>query len=201
VVTLQIGANDVAYSSGRGAVAACYAPTLPQVQANLTSIVQRIRSISLAHPVAVVLLDYWSVWLGGQYATAPGPAYVTAGTSLSYAESAMISAVARSTGSAYVDLRLAFRGPDDTDDETGLLAPDGDRPNAAGQSEDRRRHGADASHGVARLTLLARQRPTTLPTRQAQSYEPLTNDALSLAPPPRGSCAGPREFPDIRVRV
>ena len=31
-----------------------------------------------------------------------------------------------------VDLRTAFRGPDDTWDETHLLAPDGDHPNAAG---------------------------------------------------------------------
>jgi lysophospholipase L1-like esterase len=132
VVTLEIGANDVAFAPGCGAVAACYLPMLPQVQANITAIVQRIRIITVAHPVAIVLLDYWNVWLGGAYAAARGPAYVAAGTSLTYAESSMISAVAWTTGSAYVDLRLAFRGPDDTDDETALLAADGDHPDAAG---------------------------------------------------------------------
>ena len=135
VVTLEIGANDIAYSAACGAVASCYAPTLPQVQANITSIVQRIRSLTADRPVAIVLLDYWNVWLGGRYAAAQGPAYVAASTSLTHAESVMISAIAQSTGSAYVDLRLAFRGPDDADDETGLLAPDGDHPNAAGHAE------------------------------------------------------------------
>ncbi len=134
VVTLQIGANDVAYSSDCGAVAACYTSSLPQAQVNITSIVRQIRSLTAAHPVAIVLLDYWNVWLGGRYATAHGPAYVAAATSVTFAESAMINDIAQITGSAHVDLRLAFRGPDDADDETGLLAPDGDHPNAAGHA-------------------------------------------------------------------
>ena len=42
------------------------------------------------------------------------------------------SANVGSDGSFSVDLRTAFRGPDDAWDETHLLAPDGDHPNAAG---------------------------------------------------------------------
>ena len=80
----------------------------------------------------MVLLDYWSVWLGGEYATAQGQAYVDAATAVTTSVNDTIHAVARATGSSYVDLRTAFRGPDDAWDETHLLAPDGEHPNAAG---------------------------------------------------------------------
>jgi len=43
-----------------------------------------------------------------------------------------IRRTAEATQSIYVDLRTAFRGPDDAWDETHLLASDGDHPNAAG---------------------------------------------------------------------
>ena len=36
------------------------------------------------------------------------------------------------TLTTYIDLRTAFRGPDGDWDETHLLAPDGDHPNAEG---------------------------------------------------------------------
>jgi lysophospholipase L1-like esterase len=45
---------------------------------------------------------------------------------------AAISSVARRQGAIHVDLRSAFRGADGSRDETDLLAPDGDHPNAAG---------------------------------------------------------------------
>jgi hypothetical protein len=35
---------------------------------NLTEIVQRLHDLAHAQQVAVFVLDYWSVWLGGQYA-------------------------------------------------------------------------------------------------------------------------------------
>ena len=80
----------------------------------------------------MVLLDYWSVWLGGQYAAEQGQAYVDAATAVTTSVNDTIRTIAGSTGSVSVDLRTAFRGPDDTWDETHLLAPDGDHPNAAG---------------------------------------------------------------------
>jgi lysophospholipase L1-like esterase len=42
---------------------------------------------------------------------------------------------AAQTGSAYVDLRAAFKGPDYHEDETQYLASDGDHPNAAGHQK------------------------------------------------------------------
>ena len=131
-VTVQVGANDVAYSSACATNVACYAQRLPEITSNLTAIVGRIHELTAGRRAAVVLLDYWSVWLGGQYATTQGPAYVEAATAVTTSVNDTIRATARATGSILVDLRTAFRGPDDTWDETHLLAPDGDHPNAAG---------------------------------------------------------------------
>ena len=131
-VTVEVGANDVAYSSACATDVACYEQRLPQITSNLKAIVARIHELTAGRRVAVVLLDYWSVWLGGQYAAEQGQTYVDAATAVTTSVNDTIRAIAGSTGSTYVDLRTAFRGPDDTWDETHLLAPDGDHPNAAG---------------------------------------------------------------------
>ncbi|MFN8035409.1 MAG: SGNH/GDSL hydrolase family protein [Acidimicrobiia bacterium] len=131
-ITVEIGANDVAHSSTCGTDTACYEAALPRLTSNLGAIVARVHELTAGHPVAVVLLDYWSVWLGGQYAAAQGPAYVEAADTITTRVNEIIKSLAHSTGSIYVDLRTAFRGPDAAWDETHLLAPDGDHPNAAG---------------------------------------------------------------------
>jgi lysophospholipase L1-like esterase len=110
-----------------------FAPvTLPQVAQNITAIVARIRELAAGRPVAIALLDYWSVWLGGKYEQAQGPAYVNAADSLTDAFNARVRSIAHTTGSVYVDVRTAFRGPNEDWDETHLLANDGEHPNAAG---------------------------------------------------------------------
>ena len=128
---IEVGANDVAHSEACGTDAACYEAKIPAVEQNLEAIVARVRSLN---PTAkgIVLLDYWSAWLGGQYAQAQGPAYVSAADAVTHALNAAIRAVAQRTDAHYVDLRTAFRGPDDAWDETHLLAPDGEHPNAEG---------------------------------------------------------------------
>lgn len=131
-ITLQVGANDVAYSTACATDVACYEQQLPQLTSNLETIVARVHELSAGRRVALVLLDYWSVWLGGQYAAEQGQAYVEAATAVTTSVNDTIRAIAQSTGSLSVDLRTAFRGPDDAWDETHLLAPDGDHPNAAG---------------------------------------------------------------------
>jgi acyl-CoA thioesterase-1 len=83
----------------------------------------------------VILLDYWSVWLGGRYAAAEGPAYVDAATTVTDQMNDVIKDTAADTSSAYVNLRAAFKGPDYAYDETRYLASDGDHPNAAGQRQ------------------------------------------------------------------
>ncbi len=131
-VVVEVGANDVAYSSACGNDVACYDQQVPQLTTNLDAIVARIHALTAGHRVAIVLLDYWSVWLGGQYAADQGPAYVDAATAVTTTVNDAIRSTAGSSGSIFVDLRVAFRGPDDTWDETHLLARDGDHPNAAG---------------------------------------------------------------------
>ena len=77
-VEIEVGANDVAYSTSCGTAVECYAPRVPAIGKNLAAIIDRVRQLTSGHKTLVVLLDYWSVWLGGQYAAAKGGAYVSA---------------------------------------------------------------------------------------------------------------------------
>jgi lysophospholipase L1-like esterase len=131
-VLIEIGANDVGYSSSCGTTVSCYTPKVPEIEQNLTTIVHDVHTLTNGQPLAVVLLDYWNVWLGGQYAESQGEEYVLASDTVTDQVDDVIQAVARSTDSIYVDLRTAFRGPDRSWDETHLLASDGDHPNADG---------------------------------------------------------------------
>jgi acyl-CoA thioesterase I len=47
----------------------------------------------------------------------------------------VIKSTAAESGSAYVDLRAAFTGPNYAYDETHYLSNDGDHPNAAGHMQ------------------------------------------------------------------
>ena len=146
-VEIEVGANDVAYSQSCGTNVACYSPKIPEIQANLDAILARVHELTSTHKVLVVLLDYWSVWLGGQYAADQGDAYVDAAATVTADVNAVIKSTADKTGSAYVDLRAAFKGPDYTYDETHYLSSDGDHPNAAGHQQI-----ADATEAVIEAT-------------------------------------------------
>jgi lysophospholipase L1-like esterase len=135
VAEIEIGANDVAYSKACGTDVACYEPKLPTIRQNLAAIVARAHELASGHQLLVVLLDYWSVWLGGQYAEAKGEAYVDAARTMTEQVDAAIKSTAAKTHSAYVDLRAAFKGPTYSYDETHYLASDGDHPNAAGHEK------------------------------------------------------------------
>jgi acyl-CoA thioesterase I len=132
IVEIEIGANDVAYNSKCGTSADCYAPSVPTMKANLLSIVRRTQSLVSGHTHLIVLLDYWSVWLGGKYAARKGQAYVAAAEEVTDRVDSAIRSTASRTRSAYVDLRAAFKGPTYSYDETRFLSSDGDHPNAAG---------------------------------------------------------------------
>jgi len=147
-IEIEIGANDVGYSQSCGTSVACYQPTVPTVEKNLSAIVARARELTAGRHVLIVLLDYWSVWLGGQYAGAQGDAYVTAAAAVTDQINTVIKETASTTYSGYVDLRVAFKGPDYTYDETHYLSSDGDHPNAAGHQQI-----ADAAVTVIRSAL------------------------------------------------
>jgi lysophospholipase L1-like esterase len=132
VVEIEVRANDIAYGKPCGTSVACYQPMIRTTERNLAEIVARVQELTEGHRVLLILLDYWSVWLGGQYAAAEGPAYVDAVTGVTDQVNNVIRETAAETGSAYVDLRAAFKGPNYAYDETRYLASDGDHPNAAG---------------------------------------------------------------------
>ena len=117
-----------------GTAVDCYAPKVPTIEKNLTAIVKRTRQLA-GRRALIVLLDYWSVWLGGKYAAAKGQAYVNAAAEMTDRVNDVIKSIAKQTGSAYVDLRAAFKGPDYSYDETHYLSSDGDHPNAAGHEK------------------------------------------------------------------
>ena len=135
VVEIEIGANDVAYNKTCGTNVDCYAPKVPTVKKNLLEIVKKANALLSGRKHLVVLLDYWSVWLGGKYAEAKGDAYVAAAEEMTDRIDAAIKSTATETKSAYVDLRAAFKGPSYTYDETHYLSSDGDHPNAAGHEK------------------------------------------------------------------
>jgi lysophospholipase L1-like esterase len=135
VVEIEIGANDVAYNSTCGTSVDCYAPKVPTMKQNLLSIVRRTQSLVSGHKHLLVLLDYWSIWLGGKYAANKGQAYVATAEEMTDRVDSAIKSTASKTGSAYVDLRAAFKGPSYSYDETHYLSSDGDHPNAAGHQK------------------------------------------------------------------
>jgi hypothetical protein len=104
--------SDVAYSTRCGTSVQCYTAAISEVERNLRTIVQRVHELTAGHLSLVVLLDYWSVWLGGQYAQAQGQVYVDAAATVTDEANTAIKTIAAEAGSAYVDLRAGFKGPD-----------------------------------------------------------------------------------------
>ncbi len=136
VVTVTIGANDVAYSSyasgscGGDDGTACYRPEVRAMSANVSAILQRIRALRGGRPTTVLVTGYWNVWQDGQVAGSMGAEFVQVSRLVTTMVNQGLQQAATSHGALFVDLAKAFTaaGPDDT----GLLAADGDHPNAAG---------------------------------------------------------------------
>ena len=132
-VEINIGANDVPYNAKTcGTSVACYAPLVPSMQKNLAAIVSRVHDLTAGHKVLVVLLDYWSIWLGGTYARSKGHAYVSAARQMTAQVDAAIKTTADQNRSAYVSEQRAFKGPSYGYIESHYLAADGEHPSAAG---------------------------------------------------------------------
>jgi lysophospholipase L1-like esterase len=132
-VEINVGANDVPYkSSACGTSIECYTPLVAPMQKNLAAIVDRVHELTAGHKALVVLLDYWSIWLGGTYARDKGDAYVNAAREMTDQVDTAIKTTAHQSGSAYVDERAAFKGPSYGYIESHYLATDGEHPNVAG---------------------------------------------------------------------
>ncbi len=136
VVTITIGANDVSYAShasgscGGAGGTACYQPQAATVAANVTALIRRIHDLRAGRPTTVVVTGYWNVWQDGAVARGLGPEFVRVSAAVTGLVNHALQQASLEEGATYVDLEKAFTaaGPDDT----GLLAADGDHPNAAG---------------------------------------------------------------------
>jgi acyl-CoA thioesterase-1 len=128
-VVLMIGANDLAAAFDAGTSLPAAAGTMQQ---NVTA---SIRAIDTIRSTTVLVLGYWNVVQDGQVAAAAyGPAGVKRSvTATEYANDGL-RAAAEQTHATYISTDPAFHGPDGSRDPTGLLAPDGDHPNAAGHA-------------------------------------------------------------------
>jgi lysophospholipase L1-like esterase len=139
IVLLTIGANDFGdhhdeVTEARCAQAAggdCASDELEQLSGNLHRILTRIRTLREAKATTVLVTGYWNVYEDGEVARqAFPPEGVAATVELTGRVNTVIAAVSASYGAAFVDLFAPFekRGVG----VTGLLAADGDHPNAAG---------------------------------------------------------------------
>jgi lysophospholipase L1-like esterase len=138
LITITIGANDFhwsAYSSGHCGGAdglGCYQPEMMSLRANLKAIIDRIKALRSGRPTAIRVTGYWNIWKDGAVALRWGPQYVRVGDALTRQVNRTIADVAEEEGVTFVDIYTPFKGATGSDDDTWLLAPDGDHPSQQG---------------------------------------------------------------------
>jgi len=135
-VLLTIGANDFAgqeddVTAGRCSTD-CVAQELAGLSHNLQRILNRINDLDTHTRPEVLITGYWNVFKDGQVArnVYPLPGQ-NATLALTRTTNDVIAAAARAAHATYVDLYNPFETAPDI---TGLLASDGDHPNAAGHA-------------------------------------------------------------------
>ena len=139
---VTIGANDFSdqhdnVTSGRclgGVGTECVSDELATLERNVAAVVSTIRELRGNRRTAVLVTGYWNVFEDGAVARRSFPRIgVRATNRLTMIANDEIRRGAHRSGATYVDLYQAFDGPPTRGDPTGLLGPDGDHPNAAGQ--------------------------------------------------------------------
>jgi lysophospholipase L1-like esterase len=136
VVLVNVGAND--FDSGTVTDAACTDPTaatcygddLGSLSETMSEALDRVAALTDGR---VVVTGYWNVFLDGAVGRGQGGAYVRNSDALTRAVNTGLASAAAGHGATYVDVYRPFKGDGDRDD-TGLLAPDGDHPNAQGHA-------------------------------------------------------------------
>lgn len=138
IVTVTIGANDFLYSedqveSGKCDNLSCFGTTMTTMRQNLDSIVKRIKVLRTDRPTAIIVTDYWNVFQDGSVARqAYGADFMQTSDALTKQVNIAIRQVAAADRVTFVDLYVPFKGPSGTNDDTKLLASDGDHPSQAG---------------------------------------------------------------------
>jgi lysophospholipase L1-like esterase len=136
---ITIGANDfgdhhdeiVDADCAKAGTGDCVSDELEQLSVDLHHILQRIRGLRAGQPTTALVTGYWNVFEDGQVARQTFSADGVAATvDLTRRVNTVIEAVTIAEGATSVDLAGPFQR--EGADVTGLLAPDGDHPNAAG---------------------------------------------------------------------
>jgi lysophospholipase L1-like esterase len=128
-VVIMAGANDMADVFGDPAQ---YPAAAAGVRTDVTASVAAIEQI---RPIPVIVLGYWNVVRDGQVAAAQyGPDGVRDAAQATTQINDALRAAATQPGATFVATAPAFHGDDGAHDPTGLLASDGDHPNAAGHA-------------------------------------------------------------------
>ena len=123
----------------------------------------------------VVLLDYWSIWLGGTYARQQGPCVCQRRKAHDRPGGCRDQDDRGSrTARAYVSERRAFKGPSFGYIESHYLAPDGEHPNATGHQAI-----ATATEAVIKNTLHLESRPAE-PSDLVGKRRPSGHGALAV---------------------
>ncbi|EXG81916.1 lysophospholipase L1-like esterase [Cryptosporangium arvum DSM 44712] len=135
IVIVTIGANDFVpalddWASG-GCDLACFRTVADSVRTEVGAIAQRIRAVRGGFPTAILVTDYWNVFRDGDVAQELGAGYDQISEQVTRLADTAICDGLVDTGAVCVDLYAPFKG-DGTGDPTGLLAADGDHPNAVG---------------------------------------------------------------------
>jgi lysophospholipase L1-like esterase len=143
IVVVTIGANDFSdehhpITAGTCAGAkhtACTRDELTTMSQTVSRIVDQIRTLRDGTPTTIMLTGYWNVFEDGDVADKAFPDDgVAASIALTKEANAAIRADALAENAIYVDLWPVFEGANSDKDPTGLLASDGNHPNAAGHA-------------------------------------------------------------------
>ncbi|MGI3780422.1 MAG: SGNH/GDSL hydrolase family protein [Janthinobacterium lividum] len=135
VVVVTTGANDLApalaaWRSG-GCPRSCSDPEIATMRVDLGRVLDTVDRLDGARG-RVLVTTYWNVFTDGDVARkAERPGYLAWSDSVTRRANVAITQVAAAHGATLVDLYAPFKG-DGGDDPTGLLARDGDHPDAAG---------------------------------------------------------------------
>ena len=135
-VLLTIGANDFAgheddVTAGR-CTTECVSDEMAGLTRNLRRILDRITALDTHRTPEVLVTGYWNVFKDGQVARDSYPLQGQDATqALTRATNQVIATAAAAAHATYVDVATPFETAPDI---TGLLAPDGDHPNAAGHA-------------------------------------------------------------------
>jgi lysophospholipase L1-like esterase len=137
LVMITIGANDFDEESltvpacQPATALSCYQSALSAQQAELSALLAQVNLVHSRPGTTTIVTGYWNVFLDGRVGRSQGAAYVAASNALTMADNGLIAAVTTAHADTYVDIYTPFKG-DGSRDDTDLLAPDGDHPNAAG---------------------------------------------------------------------